>query len=327
MVMGVSRGVSTSKSNNIFRSHFGFFLYPPHSLVRPRQITPRTMPPKGPAFPKAAPGQSPADHMKKAQIIQSILDRRLVSDEPERVDCDRIGVSEWNRKGMPPNIPYVHRDLYPQIEKDGYKTDRPKPGYIIRFTTPTLLQKNVHHNQVISQGTSGVFPPICDGAMDSASLGSTHLTLTFRLARHRVVSHLTGKTFDEGCDPEFAKVVRKGHLYWILSEDTTQEEATQLSAYFNADQDQNQGTSEIEMMNHVSSVCRLIMKENTTTRAVTVAALIQRVQASSSVPVNTDTVGALATYVLAQGAGLLVDEVDNYHSVNVNPRELSITPQ
>ena len=42
---------------------------------------------------------------------------------------------------------------------------------------------------------------------------------------------------------------------------------------------------------------------------------------------STDAVGALATYVLAQSAGCLVDEVVNYHSVNVNTRELSITQQ
>ena len=221
---------------------------------------------------------------------------------------------------MPPNLPYIHKNLCPWIETDGWDPHRPKTGYIILSVSQDKKAQNIAH-QV--QGTTGMYPPIVQAAMDCASVGGTHVTVTFRLARHQVVSAITGKVFRADCNAEFGKVVQEGHLYYELSEHTTEEEAMALSAYVNKDHDNCQGTIEVELLQDILNTAKEMLNA-TGTRVTQISKVIAGLQKKSSSLCNPTAVGALAHYCLHQGAGPLVEEVVRYHAMNVSPQDFSI---
>ena len=56
--------------------------------------------------------------------------------QPKRFHWTTVGVSPFNRRGAPPNMPYIHLNLCPGIETEGFEPSRARAGYIVKRTDP-----------------------------------------------------------------------------------------------------------------------------------------------------------------------------------------------
>ena len=152
-----------------------------------------------------------------------------------------------------PNMPYLHTGLHGGVEKDGLDLKRLRPGYVIWYTTPSLVKKNIDHNIKIS---NNMYPPLYQDKMNKASLGCTHITLLFRLYKAGSVSPLTGKKFTVDKDDEGMRyILEKHHKYWVLDEKITPDEAMLLSDWMNADQNQNFGNDPSHIIRSIARIC------------------------------------------------------------------------
>ena len=89
------------------------------------------------------------DNMEAAQVakanhaISDLWKKWKVYDDPINVVCDKIIVDSNNRGGQPPDMQYLHCNLEPQQERDGFDDKRPRPGLLKLLNTHTLEKKKL----------------------------------------------------------------------------------------------------------------------------------------------------------------------------------------
>ena len=79
--------------------------------------------------------------------------------------------------------------------------------------------------------SSKLYPPVNAHTMIYFTLATTHVALTLRCIRARMVSGITEMQFSAGTDGELKTIVKvgNGHKYVVLADDIKQEEAMQPS--------------------------------------------------------------------------------------------------
>jgi hypothetical protein len=248
-----------------------------------------------------------------------------IVDEPQTVDCDTILYHPCNRGKQPPNMMYVHQTLIPNIMTQGFDPSRPTAGFLVQHKDHTKKQAVLEYNMKQAEKNPSAYPPIVHDKFAYSCAASNHLTLAFRCMRHNVKSNVTGRTASiPDDDLKLAAAVTHGHKYWILSDEITDAELTLLSKWRNADQDQNQMSSENEMIRQVTTICQAEMKVCT---QVKIGAVISAYTADSIVKVNTNALASIVKWVLSMGAGIFVQEFLDWQVINVNPADLTCTPQ
>ena len=80
-----------------------------------------------------------------------------------------------------------------------------------------------------------------------ATLASSHFNLALRLLKHRCHSPI-GDLEALMAQGSLNEVATSGHVWWILPEDTERAAQVDISLWRNQDQNENQGTNEIELL-------------------------------------------------------------------------------
>ena len=127
--------------------------------------------------------------------------------------------------------------------------------------------------------------------------------------------------------PKVMKLIEKvdlGHVYIVLKDDTPDADMEFLSEYLNSDQNEAQCTSEITTLSQVDSVFQDELKS---TPHPKVSKIVARVASESLVKLKPDCVGDLAHYITNLSGTGYVHELVCWHSRNINPKELSVSPR
>ena len=116
------------------------------------------------------------------------------------------------------NFPYLHRQLYPSMKKDGYDPRRPRPGMLRRLVSGTAKDECIAMN-VSYVKASSMAPPVNTELAAFESFAGSHLSGLFRLIRAKARSPLTGEMFEvPEEDTAWAYAVKHGHSYYVFKE-------------------------------------------------------------------------------------------------------------
>ena len=246
--------------------------------------------------------------------------------QPKRFHWTTVGVSPFNRRGAPPNMPYIHLNLCPGIETEGFEPSRARAGYVVKRTDPKKIQALVEHNQSLRMGSS-LFPQMQADKMVIECLGGNHLTIGMGMFDTNMTSPMSGKQFQvPDDDPDLAFYVREGHCYHELKDGIPDEDCVFLSDYLNADQNQNAADSEMQLVADVSRTVQEIMKaKKGDDKHVKVGEVITKVTSNNLVRLRPDHVGDVAHLCIGFGDGPFISEIVWRHSQRVNPKDLTVS--
>jgi hypothetical protein len=238
------------------------------------------------------------------------------------VDADLIGVSELNRDV---NIIYCHGGIGHNIQHDGFDPDRPKPGLLVRLTKQEAVLAAVKYNKELIASQPSLWPPIQVEKVVFECLGGNHITVTIRCFKSGVVSCITGKQFSVSDDAELLAVTTTSPLkYTILKDTITTAEKAICAEYLNADQNQNSGKSETQLMREIQHRAKKMLAESGGT-VIKPSVLITDVMVNSITKLLPNTVANLAKWITNQGLEKYVDEFIHWHNNTINPCEIQAT--
>ena len=272
---------------------------------------------------KANKDIDPGQLVKKNEKLRQIFDKHKLFDKPVRVQCWKVVPDKVNRGGQPPNIHYIHENLEPNLENDGFDEMRPKPGLLKKLANPEKRKEQLDHYKKLTAGTTGLFPPLHEEQVEYSCLGGNHLTLAHRGIHCGLTSAITGKTWCTGGGKDLAKVVEIGLEYYCIDDDISDEDAKLLSEAHNSEQDQNACTGDGQNIRKVLNIFRQHQKVQ---KHVPVGRVIADYAAVTLVKVNTNNVAAWTKFVSCQGAGELVEEFLEFISLCVNEQEIRCPP-
>lgn len=249
----------------------------------------------------------------------------LGKPEAKRIVASDILPSPFNRLGRPLNLQYIHKDLAPNLVKEGWQENRPSPGFVVTRTKEPTLKRLHEHNAKMHESYGGLLPPLMVGdRCNKECLGGNHLTMTLRMFRTNYSSPITGQTFSVPDDDDGLKTaVEVGHHYYELNDDISDEDCIFLSEMLNSDQNQNQCNSEDHLRELiVTSIASLITPSKPT---VSTTDIIEKVCRESVVKLRPDHVGDMAQYVVQFHNSPYNTELTKWYAENVNPRELTVS--
>jgi hypothetical protein len=229
---------------------------------------------------------------KQSTLAQQIINKRKIHDTPIRIRAVETGCDPCNRKGLPINILYVHNTMHVNIENQGIDPERLIPGIVIKYKTSDGQARLHAHNEKMTGGCPSMWPPISKSLMTYGTIANSHMSVKLRLDDAKVVCKETGKVFGvKGDDEEHRRLVEDGHLFWVLSEDTTEEEKDLISSLRNADQNQNNSNSEASLMAEVRAVIQELSKDKGPNYQVQLSTIIQKVDSKSIVKIKPSAIG------------------------------------
>ncbi len=276
---------------------------------------------------KCSTDHQPTVYVKAAKRFKQIISDYKESDEAIAIPPGKVFVSPFNRLGVYLNLMYAHEDLGPNIHKKGYDPSRPKVGVVSRRTDPAKVKRLKEHALNMQSASPSLYPPLsASSAYDCFEcVGGNHLTLVFRFYETNYTSPITGITYvvpeDEN---ELRDKVSRGHNYIVLRDDVPDDDMKFLSEYLNSDQNQNQCTSEISTL---AAVDKAVKDELKVTPHPKVSKIVQVVSAESMVKLRPDSIGDMAHYANNLIGTGYVSEVVHWHSRNINPKEMSVSPR
>ncbi|MEC8930567.1 MAG: hypothetical protein VYB08_04070, partial [Candidatus Latescibacterota bacterium] len=263
--------------------------------------------------------------LKTSQRVAAIIFKYHIFDDPIHVDSDEIGADWCNRMGSDPNIAICHEVLAPSFKKDGYDPSKPQVGILRAFEGhPDLLLKLLEWNMRFSAGDER-WPPIDKQKMNKGSLACTHVNLTARMFKHEMTTK-DGMRCTTGPAEEnkaCADLVRIGHKWHVLRGDTPDDDATLASTWFNSTNNSAQVTHEIE---HIRGLQRVCKKEAQTHEVLVLSTVVSKAMFELKLQSQSMILIHLARWVTMQGIGEFVDMLCNFHSGEVNPNELTVSP-
>lgn len=266
---------------------------------------------------------------KKSKIVDGIMKTKcLFKGTPQRVKPGRAGVHSKNRKGQMPNMQYIYNTLNTNVKKDGYCTTRAKPGIVVRYLEGSeKLKKQRDHQNKIAQGAIEKWPPLNLDHMFDFTLAFTHMNIKLRLHEAKYVDPISGTSFvlEQGEDPDLDYVVDNGHEFVVLDgEQVTDEDCMLISDWYNADQDQNNSSTEASLINSIKLVCKELTGPDN--KHVKISSVVQKVAEASLVKVKPGSVASFTKWCLDLGGGDLVDEWLTFHSVDVDSTSIASSP-
>ena len=273
--------------------------------------------------PKASENTDLGKLKKLAQRVEQVLNDKVVFKEPKQLDPRQILVAPLNRDGAPPNVQYIHHGIIKNILQKGFDRTRPQVGICVEFKSDEAKAKLLEHNRRFSKGVT-LLPPIDESKVLYGSLAGSHLNLALRLIRggcSSPVGDLNSLIVD---DESLKEVVLHGHRWWILPEDTPSSAQVDISLWRNQDQNDNQGIHEIEILQTIMATAKMISETN---KNITMGDLIARASKRNPAKISPRILQTLAkffTQFLGSGDQHLVNELIDYHSHKVNPRELVV---
>ena len=277
--------------------------------------------------PKPSKEVDPGKFLKLAQRVEQVLTTECLYPEPKQLDPDKVLVSPRNRLGASPNTKHVHHGILKSFQQNSYDRTRPAVGICVDIKSHEGIKRLLEHNHKFSQGNR-LLPPILEQGLTGpvyASLACTHLNLAFRCIKNG--------TYSPVCDVSslmdnatLKEVAQHGHRWWVLPESLQSDKQTDISLWRNQDQNENQAVHELEILQTIKHAAEGFLAKGTGTVSLgdLVSASQKRNPAKIS-PVSWMTLAKLYTGFLENGVADLVDDLMEYHSEHVDPRELTVS--
>lgn len=268
---------------------------------------------------------SGSDALKASKLAQRVEKTLMtcLNAEPKQLDPRALLVAPANRDGASPNLQHVHRGILASLAKSGFDRTRPQAGICVQFKSSEGKAKLLEYNKRFSKGNE-LLPPIEDDKVLYGTLAGTHLNLALRILRHGVSSPACNvqDIVEEGSS--LAEVVQHGHRWWILPESTSHAAQVEVSLWRNQDQNENQGSHEIEILRGIISTC----EEMAVTRSkLPLGEILARAQHRSPARLGERVLSGLAKYFLKHietSTTFLAQELQDFHSARINPKELCV---
>ena len=274
--------------------------------------------------PQASTQSDPGKLKKLAQRVEQTLNEHVVFKEPKQLVPRSVLVAPHNRDGAPPNVQHVHMTILKSFLTKGFDRTRPQVGICIEYKSDEGRRKLIEHNQRFSKGCS-LLPAIDDKVAMYGSLAGSHLNLALRLIQNGASSPAGDiRSLTEG-DPSLGDIVMHGHRWWILPENTPVDRQVDISLWRNQDQNENQSTHEIEILqNIVATATDISRTQKTVPMGELIAKACKRTPAKIS-PTAIQTLAKFFVQFLSTGDQVLVGELVDFHSMRVNPKDLVVS--
>ena len=260
---------------------------------------------------------------KLAQRVEETLTNESLFANPKQLDPQLILVAPTNRDGAPPNVQHVHFGILRSFVRKGFDRTRPAIGICIKYTSESGKALLHEHNRRFSRG-NGLLPPISDDAI-YGSLATSHFNLALRVI-HSGLHSPAGPLeplLEE--NPHLKEVVLNGHTWWILPESVALERQHDISHWRNMDQNDNQVTHEIEILQCIKTqAVAMSLKHPKITQGDLVACVARRNPAKLS-PNALMILCRFYIQFLENNTLDLVGDLVDYHCHAVDPKELTIS--
>ena len=265
---------------------------------------------------------------KLAQRVEGTIRNDVLFPEPKELEPSSVLVGINNRDGAPPNVQHIHHQILKGFFTKGFDRTRPLPGICVKYESPEGKQKLIEHNKRFSKGNK-LLPIIDESKALYGSLAGSHLNLCLRLiaqGAHSPAGDLRALMDTHG---SLAEVVKTGHRWWVLPEKTAEDKQVDISLWRNQDQNENSGTNEIEILQTIVATAD-VMRCSSKSDKVPLGDLVERAHRRHPAKISPTVMSTLVKYFvqyLGSGDHHLIQELVDYHSVKVNPRELIVSNQ
>ena len=262
---------------------------------------------------------------KLAARVQKTLKENCLHPEPMSLNPDCVLVHWLNREGAPPNVPYLHHGLLKGYKAKGYDRTRPQVGICVKIESPEMKAKLLEHNKRFSKGSS-LLPPIYEDQKDLyGSLAYSHGNLTLRLIRANCKSPAGDLSRLPEEDQDLKEAVTHGHRWWILPETVLKEQMVDISLWRNQDQNENQGSHEMEILQTIVATADEFSKTHKTIPMGDLVTKAQKRNPAKISPSVLTTLTKLFMLHLEENELFLIQDLVDFHSSTVNPNELVLS--
>ena len=263
------------------------------------------------------------------RVEDAIMEFALHSAEPRRIPPRQVLVCPNNRDGSAPNLMCIHKGILGSIKQKGFDKRRPQVGFAIMYTSVEGKKRLLEHNRRFTKGCA-LLPLIHENEAIYGSLASSH----FNLALRCVLEDVHGPQGDlqklvEESEP-FKDFVNHGHTWIILKEDLPKERQSDISTWRNQDQNENQPTHEVELLQTIKSLSEDLSRvEGGSSRKVPDNEIIARAIRKNPTRQSQQALMSYCKYYksfVENELPSLVTELVDFHSVNVDPKDLVMPP-
>jgi hypothetical protein len=253
---------------------------------------------------------------KLAVRVEETLQKECLFAEPKQIDLELILVAPNNRTGAPPNTRHVHFGVLKSFKTKGFDRSRPAVGICIKFTSEQGLKKLFEHNQRFSKG-SRLLPPISERAC-YGSLATSHFNLALRCLKSLTFSPI-GNLADLVAESANLKdVVESGHRWWILPETVLKERQVDISLWRNMDQNENQATHEIEILQGIKATAETLSAHQDKISQGDLVSIASRRNPAKISVTQMQVLAKLYIGFLENGVVDLVQDLVDFHSDTVD---------
>ena len=123
----------------------------------------------------------------------------------------------------------------------------------------------------------------------------------------------------------FKDVVLHGHKWWILPETVTREVQVDISLWRNMDQNENQATHEIEILQSIRMTCEDLSKRPGKVSHGDLMSAVARKNPSKMSTLTLQTLCKFFVGFVENGAADLVEDLVDWHSCTVDPKALTVS--
>ena len=241
---------------------------------------------------------------KVGKQCKQIIEKRKINEHPVELKPHEVLPHPYNRNGQHINIMYIHQDLKTNMDRDGLDPERLQPGIVIKYKDPAKIKWLQDYSYNMMGGQPQLWPPVEQSKAVHGSVATSHVTVKLRLHEAKVKCDQTGVDFvlcADPTDPKYDEDLWKkahgpGHTYWVLGEDTTEEEAKLLSSWRNADQNQNNGNSEASLISDVREVIRQLLTKAKVAgkemKTVPIGQVVMMVEQNAIIKIKPSAVGS-----------------------------------
>ena len=232
----------------------------------------------------------PGKYLKLAQRVEKSLHDQVLFKDPKQLDPESILVDPNNRDGAPPNAQDVHHGILRSFSTMGYDVTSPMVGICVEYKSEAGLRRLLEHNKRFS---SPLLPPINEQKVRYGALAGSHLNVSFRCIKVGCAGASPAGDIRAISDesPALRDAVINGHRWWILPVLLPTETEIDISLWRNADQNENQGTHEIELLQAVMSTAAHMQKSE---REVALGDLVAKASKRSPAKIMPHTLQAIA---------------------------------
>ena len=199
-------------------------------------------------------------YMKLAEKVENILASKTLNTKgPVQIDPNHVLVSPLNRLGSAPNVRHIHQGILKNIKTVGFYISRPKKGVCVKVESEAGIKALLEHNQRFTQSNQ-LMPAILTDHKGPwyASLACSHLNLSLRCIKNGTASPL-GELQSLMNQESLRDTATNGHWWWILPEDMSKTDQTDISLWRNQDQNENQAVHELEILGTMHHCAKVLL--------------------------------------------------------------------